>query len=44
MLKSILLATVALAAVSPSLAYADDAETVIVTSTRIATPQDQLGS
>lgn len=44
MLKSILLATVALVAVSPSLAYADDAETVIVTATRIATPQDQLGS
>ena len=44
MLKSILLATVALAAVSPSLAYADDAETVIVTATRIATPQDQIAS
>jgi vitamin B12 transporter len=44
MLKSILLATVALAAVSPSLAYADDTENVIVTATRIATPQEQVAS
>src|SRR5471030_2700418 len=44
MLKSILLATVALAAVSPSLVYADDTENVIVTATRIATPEDQIGS
>ena len=44
MLKSILLATVALAAVSSSLAYADDTENVIVTATRIATPEDQIGS
>lgn len=44
MLKSILLATVAIAAVSPSIARADDTENIIVTATRIATPADQVAS
>jgi vitamin B12 transporter len=44
MLKSILLAGVAAFALTPSFAFADDTENVIVTATRIATPEDQLGS
>ena len=44
MLKSILLIGVAAIALSPSLSYADDTENVIVTATRIATPEDQVAS